>query len=141
MLWGVLKHWLQGHKYCILDVPLLIEGPMWKLVGSVVVVYCSADIQLERLMRRDNSSREDASSRLNSQLPIAEKVQYADRVIDNSGSLADLDGQVNSLVQSLDRNVCWTWRLSWVFPPWGLCSAVWTLVWRSLSRPKTLKRA
>ncbi|KAJ7835432.1 CoaE-domain-containing protein [Mycena olivaceomarginata] len=130
LLWG----------YCILDVPLLIEGPMWKLVGTVVVVYCSADVQLERLMKRDNSSREDASSRLNSQLPIADKVAYADRVIDNSGSPADLEAHVNSLVQALDRDAGWMWRLSWVFPPWALLSAVWTLAWRALRRPKNLKR-
>ncbi|KAJ7661604.1 dephospho-CoA kinase-domain-containing protein [Mycena polygramma] len=141
MLWGVLKHWLLGSKYCILDVPLLIEGPLWKLVGSVVVVYCSAEVQLERLMQRDNSSREDASSRLNSQIPIAEKVQYADRVIDNSGSLEDLEAHVNSLVQSLDQDAGWTWRLSWLFPPWGLFSAMWTLAWRTFSRSKKLKRA
>ncbi|KAF7330999.1 hypothetical protein MVEN_02440100 [Mycena venus] len=141
MLWGVVMHWLRGSKYCILDVPLLIEGPMWKLVGTVVVVYCPADVQLERLMKRDNSSREDASSRLNSQLPIEEKVQYADRVIDNSGSLADLDAHVNSVIQSLDRDAGWTWRFSWVFPPLGLLSAVWTLAWRALSRSKKLKRA
>ncbi|KAJ7367608.1 dephospho-CoA kinase-domain-containing protein [Mycena albidolilacea] len=140
LLWGVLGHWVRGHKYCILDVPLLIEGPMWKLVGTVVVVYCSADVQLERLMKRDNSSREDASSRLNSQLPIADKVAYADRVIDNSGSPADLEAHVNSLVQALDRDAGWTWRLSWVFPPWALLSAVWTLAWRALRRPKNLKR-
>ncbi|KAJ6544170.1 dephospho-CoA kinase-domain-containing protein [Mycena capillaripes] len=141
MLWGVLKHWLRGSKYCILDVPLLIEGPLWKLVGSVVVVYCSAEVQLERLMQRDNSSREDASSRLNSQLPIAEKVQYADRVIDNSGSLEDLDAHVDELVKSLDRDAGWTWRLTWVFPPLALLSAIWTLAWKTLSRSKKLKRA
>jgi dephospho-CoA kinase len=91
-------------------------------------------------MKRDNSSREDASSRLNSQLPIADKVAYADRVIDNSGSPADLEAHVNSLVQALDRDAGWTWRLSWVFPPWGLLSAAWTLAWRALRRPKNLKR-
>lgn len=160
MLWGVIKHWLRGSKYCILDVPLLIEGPLWKLVGQVVVVhwclsssllssigyyadepFSSAEVQLERLMQRDNSSREDATSRLNSQLPIAEKVRYADRVVDNSGSFQDLEAHVNELVESLDRDVGWTWRLSWVFPPWGLLSGVWTLGWRMLSRPKTLKHA
>ncbi|KAJ7910245.1 dephospho-CoA kinase-domain-containing protein [Mycena leptocephala] len=141
MLWGVLKHWLRGSKYCILDVPLLIEGPLWKLVGTVVVVYCSTEVQLERLMQRDKSSREDASSRLNSQLPIADKVKYADRVIDNSGSPEDLEAHVNSLVQSLDRDAGWTWRLSWVFPPFGLLSAMWTLAWRALFRSRKLKRA
>ncbi|KAJ6473266.1 dephospho-CoA kinase-domain-containing protein [Mycena sanguinolenta] len=141
MLWGVVKQWLRGSKYCVLDVPLLIEGPMWKLVGTVVVVHCSADVQLQRLMARDNSSREDASSRLNSQIPIDEKLKYADRVVDNSGSPADLEAHVNALVQRLDRDVGWTWRLSWVLPPWGFVSAVYTLVWRALSRPKQLKRS
>ncbi|KAF7354701.1 hypothetical protein MSAN_01383800 [Mycena sanguinolenta] len=141
MLWGVVKHWLRGSKYCVLDVPLLIEGPMWKLVGTVVVVHCSAEVQLQRLMARDNSSREDASSRLNSQIPIDEKLKYADRVVDNSGSLADLEAQVNALVQRLDRDVGWTWRLSWVLPPWGIVSAAYTLIWRTLSRPKQLKRS
>jgi dephospho-CoA kinase len=39
MLWGVLGHWLRGSKYCIVDVPLLIEGGLWKWVGKVIVVY------------------------------------------------------------------------------------------------------
>ncbi|KAJ7499658.1 dephospho-CoA kinase-domain-containing protein [Mycena latifolia] len=145
MLRGVLGHWLRGSKYCIVDVPLLIEGGLWKWVGKVVVVYCSADLQLERLMKRDASSCEDASSRLNSQLAIAEKVQYADRLIDNSGSLDDLEAHVNSLVQDLEKEAGWSWRLSWLFPPWGLFSAVCLLTLRaavrSLGRKLNLKRA
>jgi len=39
MLWQVLGYWIRGNKYCVLDVPLLIEGPLWKMVGKVVVVY------------------------------------------------------------------------------------------------------
>ncbi|KAJ7618398.1 CoaE-domain-containing protein [Roridomyces roridus] len=140
LLWGVVKQWVRGSKYCIMDVPLLIEGPLWKWVGTVVVVYCSADVQLARLMQRDGSSREDASSRLNSQIPIADKVQYADRVIDNSGSLADLEARVESLVQALDRQVGWTWRLTWLLPPWGICSALITLAWRTLSRSIKTKK-
>ncbi|KAK7053831.1 dephospho-CoA kinase-domain-containing protein [Favolaschia claudopus] len=140
LVWGVVWQWLRGSKYCILDVPLLIEGPMWKLVGTVVVVYCSPEVQLERLMKRDGSSREDASSRLNSQISIDDKVHYADRVIDNSGTPEELEAHVNSLVQSLNRDVGWTWTLSWVFPPLGLLSAVSTLAWRALTRPKPLKR-
>jgi len=91
-------------------------------------------------MQRDSSSREDASSRLNSQLAIADKVQYADRVVDNSGSLEDLEAHVDSLVQALDREAGWTWRLSWLFPPCGLLSAMWMLAWRAVSRSRKLKR-
>ncbi|KZP18320.1 dephospho-CoA kinase [Athelia psychrophila] len=39
LLWGVVRAWLRGERVCVLDVPLLIEGPMWKLVSKVVVVY------------------------------------------------------------------------------------------------------
>ncbi|KAJ7250308.1 CoaE-domain-containing protein [Mycena rebaudengoi] len=140
MLWGVVKQWLRGSKYCILDVPLLIEGPMWKLVGKVVVVYCTGEVQLERLMQRDGSSREDALSRLNSQLPIADKVQYADHVVDNSGSLGDLEEHVDTLLLQLNREAGWAWRLNWLFPPLGLLSAVLTLAWRNLTPRTKLKR-
>lgn len=39
MLWGVIRCWTRGEKICVLDVPLLIEGPLWKWVAKVVVVY------------------------------------------------------------------------------------------------------
>lgn len=39
LVWGVLGCWWRGEKVCVLDVPLLIEGGLWKLVGKVVVVH------------------------------------------------------------------------------------------------------
>ena len=39
MFWSVLRHWWRGERVCVLDVPLLIEGGLWKWVGKVVVVY------------------------------------------------------------------------------------------------------
>lgn len=38
MLWGVLKSWVRGKRYCVIDVPLLIETGLHKWVGKVVVV-------------------------------------------------------------------------------------------------------
>ncbi|KAF7331546.1 CoaE-domain-containing protein [Mycena kentingensis (nom. inval.)] len=124
MLWGIFKNWLSGSKYCVLDVPLLIEGGLWKLCGKVVVVFCSPEVQLERLMKRDNSSREDASARLNSQFSITDKVLYADHVVDNSGPQEELERRVDELLSVLERDVGWTWRLSWLFPPYGMVSAM-----------------
>ncbi|KAI0636590.1 CoaE-domain-containing protein [Trametes polyzona] len=141
MAWAVLRCWWRGERVCVLDVPLLIEGGLWKWVAKVVVVYCSAEIQLQRLMKRDNSSREDALSRLNAQLPIAEKVQYADIVIDNSGSLQDLERQVDQLVQRLEKEAGWSWRLSWLIPPLGVASAIWTISWRALRRSQKASAA
>ncbi|EKM55251.1 uncharacterized protein PHACADRAFT_255724 [Phanerochaete carnosa HHB-10118-sp] len=126
---GVASHWLKGKKICILDVPLLIEGGMWKWVAKVVVVYCSPELQLQRLMKRDGSTLEAASARLNAQLSITEKVQCADHVVDNSGSMQDLDEQVDILVRKLHSEAGWSWKLSW-FPPIGVLSAVWMLFWK-----------
>ncbi|KAG2138518.1 dephospho-CoA kinase-domain-containing protein, partial [Suillus clintonianus] len=140
ILRNVFWCWLIGEKLCIVDVPLLIEGGLWKWMGKVIVVYCSADVQLQRLMARDNSSREDASARLNSQLPIAQKVQYADIVVDNSGTLQDLEEQVRLCLVKLERKVGWSWRLSWLSPPYALISALWTLGWGSMKRSRRRSR-
>lgn len=140
ILWNVFWCWLRGEKLCVVDVPLLIEGGLWKWMGKVVVVYCSADIQLQRLMTRDNSSREDASARLNSQLPIAQKVGYADIVLDNSGSLQDLEQQVRLCIVKLERTTGWSWRLSWLFPPFALVSVLWTLGWRHVKQSRRRSR-
>ncbi|RDB22987.1 Dephospho-CoA kinase [Hypsizygus marmoreus] len=130
----VVEYWVGSEKYCVLDVPLLIEGGVWKWVGKVVVVYCSADIQLQRLMMRDNSTVEEATSRLNSQLPIAEKVEYADIVIDNSGTPQELDAQIDAFVEKLDKEVGWIWWIGYILPFMSLFSAIWVLTSRWLRR-------
>lgn len=153
MFWQVVTYWLKGHKYCIMDVPLLIEGGLWKWVGMVVVVYwcvhslwqkgvvlmadvCSSDeLQLQRLMLRDNSSREEATSRLNAQIPISQKVSYADYVIDNSGTKQELEANIDRLIRRLDDKAGWSWRLSWI-PPVGAFMACWTLAWKNLMRKR-----
>ena len=90
-------------------------------------------------MKRDGSSRDDAAARLNAQLPIAEKVQYADIVIDNSGTPQELERQVDLFVQRILQETGWSWRLAWLFPPWGIASAAWTLSWRALRRSQKAK--
>lgn len=141
MFWEVVRYWFRGEKVCIMDVPLLIEGPLHKMVGRVVVVYCSEEIQLQRLMLRDGSTREDALSRLRSQMPIAEKVQYADIVIDNSGTPHDLEVQIDDLVARLNKDAGWVWRLSWLFPPFAIASAAAVLLWRMVLQKKRAKRS
>ncbi|KAH7923485.1 CoaE-domain-containing protein [Leucogyrophana mollusca] len=138
ILWGVLKYWVRGHKLVVIDVPLLIEGGLWKWMGKVVVVYCPPEIQLQRLMHRDQSSREDASARLNSQLPISQKVEYADLIVENSGTIRDLEEQVKTCISKLEKAAGWSWRLSW-FPPIGVLSAFWVLCWRALGRTRSRK--
>ncbi|KAG8924365.1 hypothetical protein FRC02_010474 [Tulasnella sp. 418] len=134
MAWEVLKFWIRGEKICIVDVPLLIEAGLWQYVGRVIVVYCSRELQLQRLMKRDSSNREAALSRLNSQLALSSKLEYADHVIDNSGSLQDLESQVIGIVKRLEKDASWTWRLNWLLPPLGLVSGLLCLAGRIIRR-------
>ena len=79
----------------ILVVPLLFEADMTDLVTEIWVVSCSPEQQLRRMMERDSSSLEQAQARINSQLPIQEKVARADVVLDNSSTLDALLKQVD----------------------------------------------
>ncbi len=78
-------------------VPLLIEADMQSIFDHVVVVFAPEEVQVERLMRRDGLTREDAAARIQAQMPIADKLEYADSVIDNSGSLEGTRRQVEDL--------------------------------------------
>jgi len=71
----------------ISDVPLLIEVGMQDLVDVVILVHVSPEEQVHRLIERSGCSREEAARRLDSQMPIDEKIPYADIVIENHGSL------------------------------------------------------
>ncbi len=70
----------------ISDVPLLIEVGMQDQVDIVILVYIAPEVQIERLMDRNGYSREEAVKRLASQMPIDDKIPYADIVIDNQDS-------------------------------------------------------
>lgn len=71
----------------ISDVPLLIEVGMQHMVDVVILAYVTPIEQIQRLMNRNKCSRQDAMSRLESQMPIDEKIPYADIVIENRGTL------------------------------------------------------
>jgi len=85
----------------LVDVPLLIELNMQYMFHKTLVVFTSGERQLERLLAREGISREEAATRLKAQLPIEEKVGYADFVIDNNGSLEETRQQVLDLLPVL----------------------------------------
>jgi dephospho-CoA kinase len=68
----------------ILDVPLLIESGMNKGMSDVILVYTPEDVQLERLMARDNIDRAAAMAKIRSQMPVEDKRNLATIIIDNS---------------------------------------------------------
>jgi len=82
-------------------VPLLIESDLQSVFDHVVVVYTPPDVQIQRLVDRDGLDREAAEARLRAQIPIDDKIEHADSVIDNSGSLENTSRQVEELWQRL----------------------------------------
>ena len=89
----------------ILDVPLLIESGMNAGLSEIIVVVIPESLQIERLMLRDNLSREKALARIRSQMPIDEKRKYATRLIDNSGSREDTRRQTMDVYRQLTRTI------------------------------------
>lgn len=81
-------------RLVVIDVPLLYESGLASMFEMVMLVYVPREIQLERLMNRDGLTRGQAEARLAAQMPIEQKVQLADFVIDNSGTLEETGAQV-----------------------------------------------
>ena len=68
----------------IIDAALMIESGGYRRFDKLIVVHCRPEVQLERLMLRNGLSREEAQSRIDAQMPQAEKQRYADFLIDTS---------------------------------------------------------
>ena len=67
----------------IIDSPLLIESENYKNVDKVILIKCSMDLQIRRVMGRNGKSRDDVINRLKSQMPLEEKVKYTDYIVNN----------------------------------------------------------
>ncbi len=89
----------KGYKNVVLDIPLLIESELTYLVDKSLLVYLDKQTQLERLMQRDQSSEDEAMSRIRSQMPLDDKQDLVDAVVDNSGSVANTKLQVMKVLQ------------------------------------------
>jgi dephospho-CoA kinase len=86
---------LHHQPVIVMDIPLLFEAQMTDLVSEIWVVYCRPDLQLSRLMARDRLTEQAAQRRIESQMPLAQKCDRADVVLDNSGSVNALYAQVD----------------------------------------------
>ena len=90
----------------LLDAPLLIEAGAYDSVDLIVVVTASPKIQLQRILERSHVqnrplTENEAHARIDSQMPISEKIKYADVVIENDGTLEELNEKVDQLWNQL----------------------------------------
>lgn len=84
----------QGKNMIVLDLPLLFEKQYEELCEEIIVVYIPRELQLERLMRRNQYTKQEALSRIDSQLSIEEKRKRATVLLDNQGTIQQLYHQV-----------------------------------------------
>jgi dephospho-CoA kinase len=83
------------------DIPLLLEVGMQECFDLILLVYAPPEVQIRRVMKRNNLSREEALSRLKSQMPIDEKPKFADLIIRNDGTMRELEKRADEVWQEL----------------------------------------
>ncbi|TKY85601.1 hypothetical protein EX895_005763 [Sporisorium graminicola] len=170
MVWKLLAYWVRGEKVVVVDTPLLVEAGLWKYCGELVLVYCKREDQLTRMLKRDGQSKgltpDDAEQRLKAQLPLDDKLPYADAVLDNSSNLTvgederqapewtrTLDTPTSlALRLQVDRLVSrWLyaysgvsgrlrWLAQWLLPPVGLVMGAWR-AWKRTAAVKARLKA
>ena len=93
-----------GAKFCVWDVPLLIEAGFMNFVDEVWVVWVPRDLQISRVLARDKLSLADVEARIAAQGSLDDKRQQADVVIDNSGSKSQTEQQLEKIWKKLIVN-------------------------------------
>jgi dephospho-CoA kinase len=101
-----LERQADGAAIIVLDIPLIAENHLEGGFDLVVVVDVPVRVQVDRLMRERGMSQESAEARINAQSTREERLAIATIVVDNSGSLAELDREVGELWTELRRR----WR-------------------------------
>jgi dephospho-CoA kinase len=84
-------------KYVIIVVPLLIETGFIEIVDYVIVVDCPKEIQLKRLLERDQISKKDGENIIKNQINREDRLKKADTVIDTSKDIKSIINQVNKI--------------------------------------------
>lgn len=89
-----------GAEAVVLDIPLLFESKLTHFVKKILVVSVEPTIQMERLMRRNTFTRQEAESRIASQIPVQEKESLADAVIYNNESKESSYKQLETILEA-----------------------------------------
>lgn len=96
-----IESW-RGEKAVVIDAPLLIEANLEGMVDKLVVVKASKDTQIARCSKKFGIDEDECMARINNQMPLREKLERADFIIDNEGTKAQTKKQVTEI-----------WRKAW----------------------------
>ena len=97
----IREHAVAGYSIIVYEVPLLFEGNLHEWLRPVILVACNVDTQRARLQERDRLTQTEAQKHIDAQMSLEEKRRLADYVIENDGSLADLEQQVRTVLEKI----------------------------------------
>ena len=89
------------HGIAVVEAAILVETGSYRDFAKLIVAVCSEEQQIERAIARDSMTREQALERLSRQMPLAEKIKYADYVIDTSEAKESTLAQTHAVHQAL----------------------------------------
>ena len=92
----------RGDPLVVYVAPLLFENGIHLWLRPVIVVICDPTVQQQRLRERDKLAEDEIRRHLAAQMPLANKKQLADFVVENNGDMASLKGKVKELWQELE---------------------------------------
>lgn len=97
-----IKSKVKKEDKVIFDIPLLFETKMDTLCDMTIVVAIDLDKQIERVMKRDNISKELAIKIINSQMSLKDKIKRADIVLENNGTLDELKQNIDNIMININ---------------------------------------
>jgi dephospho-CoA kinase len=97
----IREHGDAGYAIVVYEVPLLFEGGLQEWLRPVILVASDVNIQRQRLQQRDSLDAEAAQKHIDAQMSLVEKRRLADYVIENNGTLADLEAQVRAIIAEI----------------------------------------
>jgi dephospho-CoA kinase len=100
LLEGVARH-RDTDRVVVFDAPLIVEGGFGDGLDALIVVTAPREEQIARLIRHRAMDEDDAAARIAAQAPEAEKVARATHVIQNDGSMDDLQGRIEEVWEDL----------------------------------------
>ncbi len=95
---------LQDNELVFLDIPLLYEQGYEDWCNQVWLIYVDRETQIQRLMARNQLTKEEAQLRISRQMPLEEKRDLADLVLKNTGDLETLKSQIKQLVIEMGQD-------------------------------------
>ena len=99
----LLEEYAASHPdgVAVVEAAIMVETGSYRDYEKLIVAVCSVEQQIERAMARDGMTREEVLERLNRQMPLEEKVKYADYLVDTSGTKEETQARVHAIYETL----------------------------------------